>query len=63
MAEENESTRTHESIKINIVKCRGLRGLKGEILTSFAHVDFDGKSLGDSSKASLTVFILFLYIL
>ena len=39
-----------ETIQITVSKARRIRGTKGDTLTSFARVEFDGKSLGDSSK-------------
>ncbi|XP_039248406.2 cilia- and flagella-associated protein 70-like [Styela clava] len=54
MAEEGEDVRTSETIRINILRCRQLRGVKGDSITSYVHADFDNKSLGDSSKVDST---------
>ncbi|CAK8696784.1 unnamed protein product [Clavelina lepadiformis] len=51
---ELETQRTSETILITISRAKKLRGSKGEILTSYAKVEFDGKSLGDSSKVEST---------
>ena len=41
-----------ETIHIHVSKVRRLRGTKGETVTSYAKVEFDGKGLGDSAKVS-----------
>ena len=39
-----------ETISITVLHVKRLRGGKGDTVTSFAKVEFDGKSLGDSIK-------------
>ena len=63
MAEEGEDPRTSETVNISVLRSRQLRGVKGETLTSYVHLEFDNKSLGDSSKVSHAVNKKFLSIL
>ena len=44
-----------ETIHVTVSKVRRLRGTKGETVTSYAKVEFDGKSLGDSAKVSMSL--------
>ena len=57
---ELETQRTSETILITISRAKKLRGSKGEILTSYAKVEFDGKSLGDSSKVRYALKVTYL---
>lgn len=54
MTEEGD-LRTHETIHINITKARHLKGHRGDVVTSFAKVEFDGKNLGDSAKVEFYI--------
>lgn len=54
MAEEGEDVRTSETVHIAILRSRQLRGVKGDAITSLVHVEFDNKSLGDSSRVEST---------
>ena len=49
-----------ETIHITVSKVRRLRGTKGEAVTSYAKVEFDGKSLGDSAKVKFAFILLLL---
>ncbi|XP_002122550.2 cilia- and flagella-associated protein 70 [Ciona intestinalis] len=51
---ENEHSRSSESIHVTVLRARRLKGVKGDVLTSYAKVEFDGKSLGDSAKVDST---------
>lgn len=39
-----------ETIYVTVLNVKRLRGTKGDVVTSYAKVEFDGKSLGDSAK-------------
>uniref|UniRef100_H2YPZ9 C2 domain-containing protein n=1 Tax=Ciona savignyi TaxID=51511 RepID=H2YPZ9_CIOSA len=51
---ETENSRGAESIHVTVLRARRLKGVKGDVLTSYAKVEFDGKSLGDSAKVDCT---------
>lgn len=50
MAGETDVIRNSETIHITVLRCRHLRGVKGDALTSYVHIEFDSKALGDSQK-------------
>ena len=50
MEDSAEPLRTSEAIHVHIIRAKNLRGSKGEALTSYAKVELDGKTLGESSK-------------
>lgn len=62
MMSEQTDIRSHETILITVCRSRRLRGHKGDAVTSYAKVEFDGKLLGDSSKVNLFYNLVYIYL-